>query len=96
MKIKEMGQMDFKIEDILNDTIDGISKEDLPFVFERFYKTDRSRGLDKTGMGIGLFIVKTIVNKHGEEIKVYSEENEYCEFRFSLSVCDPLKKDFSQ
>jgi len=80
----------------IKNTGTGISKEDLPFVFERFYKTDRSRGLDKTGMGIGLFIVKTIVNKHGEEIKVYSEENEYCEFRFSLSVCDPLKKDFSQ
>jgi len=46
----------------------GIPSEDIPFVFDRFYKSDRSRGLDKTGMGLGLFIVKTIIDAHEEKI----------------------------
>jgi signal transduction histidine kinase len=84
-------EKDKKVLVSIKNTGSGIPKEDLPFVFERFYKTDRSRGLDKTGMGIGLFIVKTIINKHGEDIKVSSVENEFCDFTFSLSVCDPFK-----
>jgi signal transduction histidine kinase len=73
----------------------GISKEDLPFVFDRFYKSDKSRGLDKTGVGLGLYIVKTIVNSHGEEIWVNSAAGEYCEFVFTLAPADapaPKKK----
>ena len=46
----------------------GISAEDLPHVFDRFYKTDRSRSMDKTGAGLGLYIVKNIINLHGGEI----------------------------
>lgn len=84
-------EKDKKVLVSIKNTGSGIPKEDLPFVFERFYKTDRSRGLDKTGMGIGLFIVKTIINKHGEDIRVSSVENEFCDFTFSLSVCDPFK-----
>lgn len=60
----------------------GIPNEELPHIFERFYKSDRSRGLDKTGTGLGLYIVKSIVNAHGGEITVRSRENEYCEFSF--------------
>lgn len=82
---------DKKVYVKIRNTGTGISKEDLPFVFERFYKTDRSRGLDKSGMGIGLFIVKTIINKHGEDIRVNSIENEFCEFEFSLMTCDHVK-----
>lgn len=63
---------------------DGIPEEDLPFVFERFYKSDRSRGLDKTGTGLGLFIAKTIIVQHAEEITVRSEVGKYCEFAFTL------------
>lgn len=63
---------------------EGISKEDLPFVFERFYKTDKSRGLDKTGVGLGLYISKTIIDAHGESISVQSEKDEYCRFEFTL------------
>lgn len=62
----------------------GIPAEDLPYVFERFYKSDRSRGLDKTGTGLGLFIAKTIITQHGEEITVKSEEGRFCEFAFTL------------
>ena len=62
----------------------GIPPEDAPFVFDRFYKSDRSRGLDKTGSGLGLFIVKTIIDNHGEKIWVNSEYEKYCEFTFTL------------
>ncbi len=63
----------------------GIPEEDLAFVFDRFYKSDRSRGLDKTGTGLGLYIAKTIIDAHGEELKVRSVWGEYCEFIFTLS-----------
>ncbi|MBE6700436.1 MAG: HAMP domain-containing histidine kinase [Ruminococcaceae bacterium] len=62
----------------------GISKEELPHVFEQFYKSDRSRGLDKTGVGLGLYISKTIIDQHGEEMWVTSEEGVFCEFTFTL------------
>ena len=63
----------------------GISKEDLPFVFERFYKSDKSRGLNKTGVGLGLFISKTIVEAHGEKIWVESEAEHDCCFNFTVA-----------
>ncbi len=62
----------------------GISADDLPYVFDRFYKSDKSRGLDKTGTGLGLFIAKTIIDAHEEEIWVKSEYDQYCEFTFTL------------
>lgn len=64
----------------------GISQEELPLVFERFYKTDKSRSNDKNGMGLGLYIVRTIIQLHGGEIEVRSRENEYCEFEFYIPV----------
>ena len=63
----------------------GIPSQDLPFVFERFYKSDKSRGLDKTGVGLGLYIAKTIIEAHEEEISVTSEYEHNCEFVFTLS-----------
>ena len=65
---------------------DGIPEEELPYVFERFYKSDRSRGLDKTGTGLGLYISKTNVNMHGEELTVQSVYGEFCEFSFTLPL----------
>ena len=70
---------------------EGIPKEQLQQVFDRFYKTDRSRGLDKKGVGLGLYIAKTIVNRHGGDIVVSSKEGEYTEFRFSLPAAKPLR-----
>lgn len=62
----------------------GISSEELPHVFERFYKTDKSRSNDKNGMGLGLYIVRTIVQLHGGSIEVRSQQGEYCEFEFCI------------
>lgn len=64
----------------------GISDEDLPFVFDRFFKSDKSRGLDKTGTGLGLFIAKTIIDAHGQSIKAESEYGKWCEMSFTILV----------
>ena len=63
----------------------GITEEELPFVFDRFYKSDKSRGLDKTGTGLGLFISKTIIDAHGQTIKVSSKYEKWCEFSFTVA-----------
>ncbi len=65
---------------------EGISAENIPLVFERFYKIDKSRGLDKSGTGLGLFISKTIVEAHDEKIWVESEYGKNCSFKFTLSA----------
>ena len=70
----------------------GIPPEDLPFVFERFYKSDKSRGLDKTGVGLGMFISKTIIEAHGESISVASEYGKNCEFTFTLARSIPASR----
>ena len=67
----------------------GIPPEDIPFVFERFYKSDKSRGLDKSGVGLGMFISKTIIEAHGETISVASEYGKNCEFTFTLARTIP-------
>ena len=53
-------------------------------IFERFYKSDKSRGLDKSGVGLGLYICKTIIDAHEEEISVKSEDGIGTEFSFTL------------
>ena len=58
----------------------GIPEKDLPYVFDRFYKVDKSRGADKKGTGLGLYLVKTILAMLDGQITVKSKEGEYCEF----------------
>ena len=62
----------------------GISPEDIKMIFERFYKADKSRSQNREGTGIGLYIVKDILNRHGKNIIVESREGEYAEFTFNL------------
>lgn len=71
-------------ECVVHNTGSGIPASELPQIFDRFYKSDRSRGLDKKGTGLGLYIVKSILNLHGGEITVRSTEGEYTEFTFRL------------
>lgn len=64
----------------------GIPKKSIQQIWERFYKTDLSRGKDKKGTGLGLAIVKEIMKAHGENINVISTEGVGAEFIFSLPV----------
>jgi len=63
----------------------GIPKNSVSKVFDRFYKTDLSRGKDKTGTGLGLSIAKEIIQAHNENIDVISTEGVGTEFIFSLT-----------
>ena len=62
----------------------GIPEEERGLIFERFYKVDKSRGLDSKSFGVGLRIAKSIVDLHGGSISINSEENAYTEFVVEL------------
>lgn len=66
----------------------GIPKESIGLIFDRFYKTDISRGKDKKGTGLGLSITREIIRAHGENINVISTEGIGSEFIFSLAIAD--------
>lgn len=68
----------------VKDTGIGIPKDSIKKIWDRFYKTDLSRGKDKSGTGLGLCIVKEIIQSHGENIDVISTEGVGTEFIFSL------------
>ena len=71
---------------VIKDNGIGISHDNINKIWQRFYKTDSSRGMDKTGSGIGLSIVKEIISAHNETIDVISTEGVGTEFIFSLSL----------
>lgn len=64
----------------------GIPSEEVDKIFERFYKVDKSRSYDVKGAGMGLYIVKTIIELHGGQIVARSELGEYTEFIFQLPL----------
>lgn len=72
----------------VKDTGIGIPKEDIKMIWDRFYKSDSSRGKDKKGTGLGLSITKEIINAHNENINVVSTPGEGTEFIFSLTPSD--------
>ena len=88
---KEGGQTRVHFRDMLDrilveveDNGLGIGKEDLPRVFERFYRTDKGRSREQGGTGLGLAIVKHIIEAHGERITVRSEPGVGSTFSFTL------------
>ncbi len=62
----------------------GISPDHLKYIFDRFYKSDKARSANKDGTGLGLYIVKTIVDIHKGTIKVKSQPDEFTEFTVTL------------
>lgn len=71
----------------------GIPKEDLKMIWERFYKSDLSRGKDKKGTGLGLSITKEIITAHNENINVISTPGEGTEFIFTLARSEMNDKE---
>lgn len=71
---------------------EGISRENLPKIWNRFFKTDASRGRDKKGTGLGLSIVKEIIRAHDQNINVVSTEGVGTEFVFTLQASEKDKK----
>lgn len=69
----------------IKDHGETIPPDDLPFIFDRFHKSDRSRSLDKDGVGLGLYLVKAIINSHDEDIAVTSHDG-MTEFVFTLPL----------
>ena len=71
----------------IKDEGETIPPDDLPFIFDRFHKSDRSRSMDKDGVGLGLYLVKSIINSHDEDIAVKSEDG-ITEFVFTLKLAE--------
>ena len=83
-KEKKMADLDGIIANKDKDYGIGIPRNALNKIWERFYKSDLSRGKDKKGTGLGLAIVKEAIQAHGENINVVSTEGVGTEFIFSL------------
>lgn len=64
----------------------GIESEKLEHIWDRFYKADSSRSADRSGVGLGLYIVKRILTFHGEDISVQSIPDDFTRFTFTLSL----------
>ena len=69
----------------VRNTGETISEQDLPHIFERFHKSDKSRSLNRDGIGLGLYIVKTIISSYGEDIYIKSHDGQ-TEFIFTLQL----------
>ena len=92
---KENGTTEITIEDLVKDKIivrvrdngEGIEKQNISRLFERFYRVDKSGSRDEGGSGLGLSIVKHIIERHNEKIYVESEFGKGSEFSFTLEKC---------
>ncbi len=86
--IESLERFDF----IIKNSGIGIKTSEIEHVFERFYKTDKSRSKDKKGLGLGLYLVRSIIRLHGGDISAKSNEGEYTEFDFYLPKKSETKK----
>jgi signal transduction histidine kinase len=81
-------QRDNKVKISVADTGEGIPAEDLPNIFERFYRVDKSRTRTTGGSGLGLTIAKRLVEAHGSKIEVESEPGKGSTFTFALPISE--------
>lgn len=86
--IESLEQTDF----VIKNSGMGIKQSEIDLVFGRFYKTDKSRSKDKKGLGLGLYLVRSIIRLHGGDIKAKSNYGEYCEFDFYIPKKQQSKK----
>ena len=91
IKIAAVEKGDF-VEVNVEDNGRGISQEELPFIFERFYRVDKSRARDTGGTGLGLAIAKQIIKAHGGEINSQSKLGEGTKVTFYLPKKSGMKK----
>ena len=71
-----------------------VPPEELPLLFERFHKSDRSRSEDKDGVGLGLYIVRTILEQHHEKINVTSQDG-VTAFTFTVQLAEEAERQRS-
>jgi signal transduction histidine kinase len=83
-------QQDDLVEITVADTGEGIPEKELPEIFERFYRVDKSRTRSTGGSGLGLTIVKRLVEAHGGSIEAYSEEEKGSRFTFTIPVAKDI------
>ncbi len=76
------------VEVSVSDTGEGIPAEDLPHIFERFYRVDKSRARATGGSGLGLTIAKRLIEAHGGTIGVQSKLGEGSRFSFTLPIAE--------
>jgi len=79
-------QQENYVDVAVTDAGEGIPAEDLPNIFERFYRVDKSRARATGGTGLGLTIAKRLVETHGGKIEVQSEVRKGSRFRFTLPI----------
>jgi signal transduction histidine kinase len=79
-------QQEKMIQVSVTDTGEGISAQDLPLIFERFYRVDKSRNRKTGGSGLGLTIAKRLVEAHGGNVKVKSESGRGSTFTFTIPI----------
>lgn len=82
----DLHRIDNMLEFKIKNSGEGVPQKDLPHIFERFYKIDKSRSANKDSLGLGLYICKTIAELHKGSIKVESDSETYTEFTVALPI----------